>query len=85
MRGGFLLLGFLFYNYLGAWGCFAGKAAGSYFAELNNTVFGCVNSKLLTHNCARAGQLSLANLAHNNFASADFLAAKALNTKPLAG
>jgi hypothetical protein len=75
----------LFNDHLSSWSGLASETAVCYFVELNHTVFGCVNGELLAHKSAWAGKFSLADLAHNNFACADFLAPKALNTKSLAG
>lgn len=75
----------LFNHYLSSWRSFAGKPAGCYLAEGYNAVFGGVNGELFAHKSARAGNFGLANLTNQNLASANFLAAKALNAQPLTG
>jgi hypothetical protein len=63
---------------------FAGEAAN--FAGLvgDNTVAVGVDGEVVAELGAFAGALGQANLAYNNLAGADFLAAKELNTEALA-
>ncbi|MNT63838.1 hypothetical protein D3C72_2016850 [compost metagenome] len=44
-----------------------------------------MNSEVLAHECAWASNLSATSLAHENFASADFLTTEALYAKALTG
>jgi hypothetical protein len=75
----------LFNDNLGARFGFASKALGLYFAETNDAVFGSVNGEVAAGKCTRTCSFSLAHLADENFALADFLAAIAFNTQALTG
>jgi hypothetical protein len=58
---------------------------GADFAALHfyGAVFGSMNGKVAAHSSASTGTLGGANLANNNFAVFDHLAAKAFDAKAL--
>jgi hypothetical protein len=68
---------------LGAWGSFASKFSLLHLSKCNDTVNGSVNSEVAADVCTRTCNFSAASLADENFASADFLATKTLNTEAL--
>ncbi len=69
----------------GAWEALAGEMSFLGLDEDDLTIDGGVNRKVAAHESARAGKLSCASLANENFTSLYLLATKTLDAKSLAG
>ncbi len=74
----------LFYRYFGAADGAPGEGADFAAGHFDRTVFGGVDGEVAAHGRAGAGTLCGADLADDNFAIFDDLAAKALDTEALA-
>lgn len=53
--------------------------------KFDNTVFGSMDRVVAAHECAFAGELGLADLAHEDFAFTYFLTTETLDAESLAG
>ena len=73
----------LLYGYFGATDGAAGEGADFAALHFYGAVFGSVNGKVAAHGRTGTGTLGGANLANNNFAVFDHLAAKAFDAKAL--
>ena len=69
----------------GAWKAAAREVSLLSLNEDDFAVDGCMDGKVAAHESARAGKLSCASLANENFTSLYLLATKTLDAKSLAG
>ena len=73
----------LLYGNLCARCCFASKLGFFHLGKFYDAVYSSVNSEVAAHVCARASYFGAASLAYKYFASANFLATKALYAETL--
>lgn len=75
----------LFDHDLSATSSLAGETLGFYLAEADNAVFGSVDGEIAAEIGARAGLFGFTDLANDDLAGVDFLAAKKFDAEALAG